>query len=199
MPALKRMLGSALRVTMVALWVSGGLALAEERATGLDRSGGLPPLPDKARDRQEIEDLEREVDKEQMRNQLKQLRGLQTEDLEKKHDQLERFKDMLTLNSEVRELLLTSPELEPIYRDILESNPGAPSCDCLDRIELQLVSVSRVGAATLSLDGQSGSYRQGEEIGTTACVLGAVAEDDVTVECGPRRCMLSVGGPRDCR
>lgn len=199
MPALKTDAWHALRVAIVALLVGGGLAVAEERATGIDRSGGLPPLPDKARDRQEIEDLEREVDKEQMRNQLKQLRGLQTEDLEKKHDQLERFKDMLTLNSEVRELLLTSPELEPIYRDILQSSPGAPSCDCLDRIAVQMVPITRAGVAVLSLDGQSGSYRQGEEIGSTACVVGAVADDDVTVQCGPRRCVLSLDGLRDCR
>ena len=105
---------------------------------------------------------------------------------------------MLALDREVRDLLEPSPELQAIYRDILNATPGGPSCDCLDRVQLQLVSRAQSGVAVLSLDGRSSNYRQGEGIGATACRVGTVAAEDVTVQCGTQSCVLRLGGPRDC-
>ena len=153
----------------------------------------MPELPDRLRDEREIQDLQRERQKEEIRNQLEKLRGLQTEELETKHDQLKRLKDMLQLDREVRDGLRTSPELEEIYRGIFRSGPGVPNCDCLDRVALQLVSRAQTGVAVLSLDGLSRNYRQGESISNTACRVGVVAEDNVTVQCGAGRCLLSLG------
>ena len=189
MSALKSLAANGVRVMVVGVLACGGPAVAED--------DGVPELPDRLRDEREIQDLQRERQKEEIRNQVEALRGLQTDELETKHDQLKRLKDMLQLDREVREGLRTSPELEQIYRGIFRSGLGAPNCDCLDRVALQLVSRAQVGVAVLSLDGLSRNYRQGELIGNTACRVAGVAEDDVTVQCGTGRCLLSLGS-KEC-
>lgn len=185
MPALRSLAANGL-CAMIAAAVVGSVM----PAFGAD---GVLELPERLRDEREIEDLKRERQKEEIRNQVEALRGLQTDELETKHDQLKRLKDMLQLDREVREGLRTSPELETIYRGIFQSGPGEPNCDCLDRVTLQLVSRAQVGVAVLSLDGLSRNYRQGESVGNTACRVGVVAEDDVAVQCGTGRCLLSLG------
>ncbi len=185
MPAFRWLGAKGLGVVVVAAVVGAGSATAED--------GGVPELPDRLRDEREIEDLKRERQKEEIRNQVEALQGLQTDELERTHDLLKRLKDMVDLNREVREGLRTSPELETIYRGIFQSGPGAPNCECLDRVTLQLVSRAQVGVAVLSLDGLSRNYRQGDSIGNSACRVGGVAEDDVTVQCGTGRCLLSLG------
>lgn len=184
-PAPKSRAAKGLCVMVVAVLSGGGVAVAEEDS--------VPELPDRLRDEREIQDLQRERQKEEIRNQVEALRGLQTDELETKHDQLKRLKDMLQLDREVREGLRTSPELEAIYRGIFQSGPGAPNCDCLDRVALHLVSRAQVGVVVLSLDGLSRNYREGEPIGNTACRVGVVSEDDVTVQCGNGRCLLGLG------
>jgi len=187
--SLKSLASNGMRVLVVGVLACGDLAVAED--------DGVPELPDRLRDEREIQDLQRERQKEEIRNQVEALRGLQTDELERKHDQLKRLKDMVQLDLELREDLRNSPELEEIYRGIFRSGPGAPNCDCLDRVALQLVSRAQVGVAFLSLDGLSRNYREGEPIGNTACRVGRVAEDDVTVQCGTESCLLGVG--RKCR
>lgn len=182
--------GTRFRLLVAAVVLSAASGIAEE--------GGVPELPDRLQDQREIEDLERERQKAEIRNEVEALRGLQTTELVTIHDQLKRLKDMAMLDREVRELLLASPELEAIYRDIFQSNPIAPGCECLDRVTLQLVSRAQAGVAVLSLDGQSRNYRQGERIGNTSCAVGAVGENEVAVQCGTGQCVLSLGGRKEC-
>ena len=160
----------------------------------------LDELPAVIRDQREIERLERERRKEEIRNDVEALQGLQTEELETKHSQLEKLKEMLELHETVRDLVLASPELEPIYQQVINVAVGSPSCGCLGRIELNSVGAGRrAGMAVLSLDDSPAEYRQGDSIGTTSCEVGTVGAAEVTVRCGTRSCVHTVGRiTREC-
>lgn len=193
---LGRVLGVA---AMVA--VAHAPAIAEEAASGLDSgvAAEVAPLPDRLKDQREIEDLKREREKEQVRNEVEALRGLQTPELETIHIQLEKLKSVMELNREVRELLQASPELGPIYQKVIEVDGGAASCDCLDRIELNYVgSGTRTGLAILSLDGQAAGFSQGDAIGSTACRVGDVGDAVVRILCGGAICAHRVGRRPEC-
>lgn len=198
MPTLKS-LGLLLGGAIVAVLASS-VVVAEERAAGLDRPSDLSefaPLPDRLRDQREIEDLERERQKEEKRNQVEALRGVQPDSIDTVIINLEKFKQAAVASREARELLQTSPELAPLYQQIIEAEGGTPGCDCLNRIELNLVSSA--GGAILSLDGQAWArFSQGDALGSTACRVGNIGEADVTIRCGGATCVHRVGRPAEC-
>ena len=191
----------------LAMCVTGAFASAQETdvldsqrlrpAAQNQHRSVVSPLPERVRKEREVEILQKDKQIEQLRNEVEALRGVQTNELETKQIQLEKLKNLLNLDREVREGLQSSPELLEVYRQVMSVDAGSPSCDCLDRVGLNSIgSGSRAGRAFLSLDQDGPRYDviEGGPIGDTGCRLAAVAESDVTIQCGTRSREVTVSG-----
>lgn len=163
----------------VVLSCSVGVSWAE------DAGRPLPPLPAKIEDQLRIESLQREIEIVKLRQELKQLQGLQDSDLERKIKQLGDMLALLQVNSEVRTLIEEAPELDAHYWQVLEiDEPLSLACGCMDAARVQwLGRGAQAGQAIIRLAGSEHQASVGETIGNSGCRLADADANGATLAC----------------
>ena len=149
----------------------------------------MPPLPEKIQDVLEADKLRRRKELAALSNEVREAEGVQLSELENTYQQLAKVRDLLELNTQVRALLRTSPELMPQYRRVVGINPGPASCECLDNAELNWVGrQAQEGQAFVTIAGQLHEAMVGSEVGNSGCRLAevSVAGGSATLRCGSR-------------
>ena len=161
------------------------LALPHFQATAQEPTAP-PRLPEQLRDQAEIDRLKRQIEIIRLRQRLRELQGLQDSELERKHKQLTDMRQLLEVNSEVRDLLRKSPELDAQYRRILDIETYRPACECLDNAQVNWLGGrgEQVGQATISLDGEFLDVRIGDQLGASGCSLQVADTESATIACG---------------
>ena len=177
---------SSLSVGLAVLAVS---ALSLSFSASAEESTALPPLPEKIQDVLEADRLRRRKELAALSNEVREAEGVQLSELENTYQQLSKVRDLLELNTQVRILLRTSPELMPHYQRVVGINPGPASCECLDNAELNWVGQqAQEGQAFVTIAGQLHEAMVGSEVGNSGCRLAevSVAGGSATLRCGSR-------------
>lgn len=149
----------------------------------------MPPLPEKIQDVLAADRLRRRKELAALSNEVREAEGVQLSELENTYQQLAKVRDLLELNTQVRMLLRTSPEMMPHYQRVVGINPGPASCECLDNAELNWVGrEAQEGQAFVTIAGQLHEAMVGSEVGDSGCRLAevSVAGDSATLRCGSR-------------
>ena len=93
---------------------------------------------------------------------------------------------LLEVNSEVRDLLQGSPELDAQYRRILNIDAPPPACGCLDTAQVnQIGKGEQAGGAVIFLSGAYHDLQIGDRVGDSACILqdAGADTDSATLTC----------------
>ena len=154
-----------------------------------EESTALPPLPEKIQDVLAADRLRRRKELAALSNEVREAEGVQLSELENTYQQLSKVRDLLELNTQVRMLLRTSPELMPHYQRVVGIDPGPASCECLDNAELNWVGrQAQEGQAYVTIAGQLHEAVVGNEVGNSGCRLEevSVAGGSATLRCGSR-------------
>ena len=189
--------GACVPRRVISRWTLAG-ALALFGVAGVvaeDEARPLPSLPAKIEDQLRIESLQREIEIVKLRQQLKQLQGLQDSELERKIKQLGDMLALLEVNSEVRTLIKDAPELDAQYWQVLDMDEAPPSlaCACMDAARVVwLGRGGQAGQAVIRLAGGEYDTSVGETIGNSGCRLAEADADSATLACRDARRTLGL-------
>ena len=164
----------------------------------------LPELPAKIRAQLEANQLKRDIELEQLRRELEDLKGSDDADVTRKTELLGELRRMLEVDRDVRELLRDSPEMAEEYERIVKATaldtPEAPQgpCACLESARVHwLGQGEQAGQVTVYLDGGYYDVRVGDAIGNSRCRLGQTLSDSVVLQCGNERAFRGLYSPVD--